>query len=207
MQQATPAETVHATPGTRGPTAARARHAPPASSKPCPGPPHAPTVPVAPTLRPQGLSVRAPALPALQILRLLPVCVVHYHTITSHVTSSHHARCVPSQCVWHTLVCAGVYVCVRERARASASTRIHVIYAQISANARTHLDMHAHTLLITHTHIDIHAHMLLMMHVEHAECLYIHMYACAYTHAYIYIDADTHKYIYTYASTYASTST
>ena len=66
-----------------------------------------------------------------------------------------------------------------------------------------------HIIYHTHTHIE-HAHTLLMMHVEHAECLYIHMYACTYTHAYIY---DRYVYIhiythtYTYASTYASTYT
>ncbi len=112
---------------------ARARHAPPASSKPSPGPLRAPTVPVAPTLRPQGLSVRAPALPALPILHLLPVCVVHYHIITSYVsvrlmpvcvahyhnTSSHrmshhhitHAASPLGVCGTHTHVCACVCAC------------------------------------------------------------------------------------------------
>jgi hypothetical protein len=90
------------------------------------------------------------------------LCVAHYHNTSSHCVSHHHIThaAFPLSVCAHTLVCAGVYVCVRERARASASTHIYVIYAQISANARTHLDMHAHTLLITHTHIDIHAHTL-----------------------------------------------
>ncbi len=78
---------------------ARARHAPPASSKPSPCPPRAPTVTVAPTLRPQGLSVRAPALPALPTLRLLPVCVVHYH-ITHHIVC---VRAFAYACVWHMI--------------------------------------------------------------------------------------------------------
>jgi hypothetical protein len=124
---------------------ARARHAPLASSKPSPGPPRAPTVPVAPTLRPQGLSVRAPALPALPTLRLLPVCVVHYHIITSYVpvrlhmpvcvahyrnTSSHrmshhhitHAASPLSVCGTHTRM--RLCLCVRVNARARVPARI-----------------------------------------------------------------------------------
>ncbi len=112
------------------------------------------------------LFVAAPALPALPTLLILPVCVAHYHIIisyvsvrlhmpvcgtlsqhiiTSHVTSSHHARCVSPRCVWHTHTYALVFVCVCERARASASTHIYVIYAR-------YMQTHEHTWTCMHTH-------------------------------------------------------
>ena len=74
---------------------ARARYAPPASSRPRPGPPRAPTVPVAHTLPPRALSVRAPALPALPTLRLLLVCMADCHITHHHntFTSHHHNAC------------------------------------------------------------------------------------------------------------------
>ena len=74
---------------------ARARYAPPASSRPRPGPPRAPTVPVAHTLPPRALSVRAPALPALPTLRLLLVCMADCHVTHHHntFTSPHHNAC------------------------------------------------------------------------------------------------------------------
>jgi len=96
---------------------ARARYAPPASSRPRPGPPRAPTVPVAHTLPPRALLVRAPALPALPTLRLLPVCMARYH-ITRHpntFTSHHHNAChiivVWVRCLRLLLVCVHTRLC------------------------------------------------------------------------------------------------
>ena len=129
------------------------------------------------------LFVAAPALPAPPTLRLLPVCVAHYHIITSYVsvrlhmpvcgklsqhiitsqvTSSPHARCVSPRCVWsHTHICACVCVCVCvcvcERARASASTHIYVIYARyMQTHEHTWTCMHTqhtHTYALTYIHI------------------------------------------------------
>ena len=156
---------------------ALARHALPASSKPRPGPPHAPSVLVADTLRPRLLLVRAPALPALPTLRRLQVCVAHYHITSSHrmctcvcvylcethyhtgvrhiiiqvwdTLSHHHIAC--HIIISRTLLC--LCVCARARAReCQHACRCDLRTGKHTyANAQTHMDMHAHMQLITHT--------------------------------------------------------
>ena len=118
------------------------------------------------------LFVAAPALPAPPTLRLLPVCVAHYHIITSyvsvrlhmpvwhisqhiitsHVTPSHHARCcVSSQCVCtHTRMCWCLCVCARARTRECQHAYLCNLRTDICK--RTNTSGHACTHIIDHTH-------------------------------------------------------